>query len=371
MSGTTEGVAATRRTNPMYGDQKLKLGLFAYSVSGGMVMMDNSPLRIEWDEMVSITKKAEALDFELVVPVARWRGYGGDTNYNGENFETFTWAAGLSAATEKISVMATVHVPLIHPIAAAKMATTVDHISGGRFGMNIVMGWFAKEMAMFGVDQYEHDLRYAYGAEWLDVVNRLWSEENNFDFDGQFFHLKDLEARPTPIQDRPLILNAGTSPAAQEFSAEYVDFIFGVPPSLEAASQLVVDAKERAGAHGRKLDVLSCVMVICRDTKEEAEAIYEEILEKGDWKGAEEVMEALKIDSGSFGDTLRDFQARFVVGFGTQVVVGTPETVVEELAALSAAGIEGVLMGFVDYDEELDYFRDKIMPLLKDAGLRH
>jgi dimethylsulfone monooxygenase len=371
MSTSAGEAAAGQRISPMYGDQKLKLGLFGYSVSGGMVMMQDAPLRIEWDEMVSITKKAEALDFELVVPVARWRGYGGDTNYNGVNFEPFTWAAGLSAVTERISVMATVHVPLIHPVAAAKMATTVDHISGGRFGMNIVMGWFAKEMAMFGVEQYEHDKRYAYGAEWLEVVHRLWGEENNFDFDGEFFHLKDLEARPRPIQERPVVLNAGTSPAAKAFSSRFADFIFGVPPTLEAASQLVVDARESAAENGRELGVLTCVMLICRDTQAEADAVYEEILEKGDWTGAAEVMESLSINSESFGETLRDFQARFVVGFGTQVIVGTPESAVQEIKEISDAGIQGILMGFVDYDAELDYFRDRIMPLLKDAGLRH
>jgi alkanesulfonate monooxygenase SsuD/methylene tetrahydromethanopterin reductase-like flavin-dependent oxidoreductase (luciferase family) len=355
----------------MYGDQKLKLGLFGFSASGGMVMMRDSPLRIEWDEMISITKKAEALDFEAVIPVARWRGYGGDTNYNGIGYEPFTWAAGLSAITERISVFATVHVPLIHPIAAAKMATTVDHIAGGRFGMNVVMGWNEKEMEMFGVEQYEHDRRYEFGAEWLDVVNRLWSEENNFDFDGQFFHLKDLEARPTPIQGRPMILNAGTSPAAKAFASRYVDFIFGVPPTLEAASQLVVDAKAGAAEFDRELGVVSCAMVICRDTEAEAEAVYDEILEKGDWTGAESAMEMLGLHSESFGEALRDFQTRFVIGFGAQVVVGTPDTVVEELRSLSDAGISGVMLGFLDYDGELDYFAEKVMPLLKEAGLRH
>lgn len=371
MSKSTEEVEVRRGAVPMYSDQKIALGLFAYNASGGMVMMDDPPLRIEWDEMVSITKKAEALGFELVLPVARWRGFGGDTNFHGENYETFTWAAGLSAITRKISVLATVHVPLIHPIVAAKMASTIEHISGGRFGMNIVMGWFTKEMAMFGVEQYEHDRRYQYGAEWLDVVNKLWSEENNVDFDGEFFQLEGLEARPTPIQDRPVILNAGSSPAAQEFSSQHADFILGAPPSLAATRQLVIDAKEGAAARGRELDVLSCLMVICRDSKEEAEAVYGEILARGDWKGAEEVMETLSINSESFGDTLRDFQARFVVGFGTNVVVGTPEMVVEELQALSDAGVRGVMMGFVNYDEEIDFFGDKIMPLLREAGLRH
>ena len=72
--------------------------------------------------------------------MARWRGFGGATNFNGACYETFTWAAGVGGATEHATVFATSHVPTIHPIVAAKQATTIDHISNGRFALNLVMG---------------------------------------------------------------------------------------------------------------------------------------------------------------------------------------------------------------------------------------
>ena len=78
---------------------------------------------------------------------------GGSVNFNHRNFETFTWAAGLAASTDEIGVFATFHVPTVHPVRAAKEVVTIDHISGGRFGLNIVAGWNEREIAMFGKPQ--------------------------------------------------------------------------------------------------------------------------------------------------------------------------------------------------------------------------
>jgi alkanesulfonate monooxygenase SsuD/methylene tetrahydromethanopterin reductase-like flavin-dependent oxidoreductase (luciferase family) len=80
-------------------------------------------------------------------------------------------------------------VPTVHPVVAAKQCVTVDHISNGRFGLNLVMGWFTSEMEMFGAVQREHDERYAFGGEWIGVVKRRWTDEKAFDFDGKNFRI--------------------------------------------------------------------------------------------------------------------------------------------------------------------------------------
>src|ERR1700760_1450622 len=149
---------------------------------------------------VAVARRADQMGFEMLVPIARWRGFGGSTDFNGECFETYTWAAGLANETEQIQLFATSHVPTVHPIVAAKMATTVDHISGGRFGLNLVMGWFGPEMEMFGGKQREHDERYRFGDEWLRLVTQLWEREEPFDFDGDFFTIHGAQAHPKPLQ---------------------------------------------------------------------------------------------------------------------------------------------------------------------------
>ncbi len=150
---------------PLYNDQKLKLGLFGTNCSNGLTVSHAATTyRATWEHSLAIARRTDAMGFEMLVPIARWRGFGGTTDFNGTCFETYTWAAALAAATERIMVFSTSHVPTVHPIVAAKQCVTVDHISGGRFGLNLVMGWFTPEMEMFGAPQREHDERYATAA---------------------------------------------------------------------------------------------------------------------------------------------------------------------------------------------------------------
>ena len=157
---------------------KLKLGVFGLNVSHGCAMTDRpDTLKAEWQESVRVTQLAEQAGIEAVIPVARWKGMGGKVNFNHRNFETFTWAAGLAAKTEEIGVFATFHVPTVHPVRAAKEVATIDHISGGRFGLNIVAGWNEREIAMFGVPQKEHDVRYDVADDWISLCKELWTVE--------------------------------------------------------------------------------------------------------------------------------------------------------------------------------------------------
>ncbi len=148
------------RENPVFNDQKLKLGVFSSNCSGGVIMShEPTGFRVTWDQQLEIARTADRLGMEAMVPVGRWAGFGGETNFNGVCFKTYTWAAGLAQATENVGILTTTHLPTVHPIVGAKMATTIDHISNGRFGMNLVMGWFTPEMERFGRKQLEHDER--------------------------------------------------------------------------------------------------------------------------------------------------------------------------------------------------------------------
>ena len=106
---------------------KLKLGVFASNLSSGM-----HPTRLPgrwratWDENLRLARMADERGLEFIIPLARWRGQGGETNYQDWGFETLTWASALLASTKRIFVFGTVHVPLFHPVVAAKMMITAD-----------------------------------------------------------------------------------------------------------------------------------------------------------------------------------------------------------------------------------------------------
>ena len=228
MSASGTNVQIGRPHNPLFNDNKLKLGLFGVNVSNGCAITTIEPRhKVTWPGSLAIAKAADRYGYEALVPVARWCGFGGESNFNGTCFETYTWAAGLGQATENICILTTSHVPTIHPIVAAKQAATVDHITNGRFALNIVCGWFSPELEMFGVPQLEHDTRYDYAAEWIEIIKLLWSREKEFDYEGKFLHINKGFAMPKPLQQPfPALMNAGGSGKGRHFAAKYCDMAF-------------------------------------------------------------------------------------------------------------------------------------------------
>ena len=140
------------------------------------------------------------MEFEALVPVARWHGFGGKTNPQGPGFEAYTWAAGIAASTSKLGVVSTSHITINHPIVAAKQSAVIDHISDGRFILNIVTGWNQPEIEMFGKPMLGHEERYACAEEWLGIVKRLWTEDESFDHEGRFYKITKGYLQPKPIQ---------------------------------------------------------------------------------------------------------------------------------------------------------------------------
>src|SRR6266481_758149 len=182
--------AAMRDRIAMYNDNTLKIGIFGANCSSGR-SATKVPERwsASWPDCLALARLADEAGLDFMLPIARWKGYGGATEFHGHSLETMTWAAGLLAATERITVFGTVHAPLFNPVIAAKEFVTADHIGEGRFGLNLVAGWNEGEFEMFGVRQRDHAARYAFAQEWLDAVKRAWAEPGAFDVAGQFLTL--------------------------------------------------------------------------------------------------------------------------------------------------------------------------------------
>jgi len=198
----------------MHNGNRLKLGLFGPNCSSGRaVTLVPERWSGSWPDCLRLAEMADAAGIDFMLPIGRWKGYGGATDYQGSSLETVTWATGLLARTRRMTVFGTVHAPLFHPVIAAKEFVTADHIGEGRFGLNLVVGWNEGEFEMFGVAQRDHESRYDYAQEWLDAIKQMWSRPDEFDFDGKFLKLKGVRAKPKPFrQTRPLIMNAGASP---------------------------------------------------------------------------------------------------------------------------------------------------------------
>jgi len=366
-------------TNGLFNDNKLKLGTFCTNVSGGGAISSiDGTFGATWPEVVRISKVADDCGFEALVPVARWRGFGGKTNFNGTNFETYTWAAGVGALTQNATVFSTSHVPTVHPIVAAKQATTIDHITGGRFALNVVCGWFEPELRMFGSPMMEHDTAYAYAAEWVDIVKMLWTRDDEFDYEGKFFKIDKGFHQPKPLQKPfPALMNAGFSPIGREFALKYSDVTFtnfrGADHSV--IRQQIADLKARARKeYKRELGVWINVTCIMGDTEKDAQdLLHETVDEKGDWDAIENMFIIngmyTRVDRRQTNDIMA-LKRRYMAGWGGELAVGTPEMIADELKKISDLGVDGIVMTYPRFEDGIRRFQAEVLPLLIQDGLR-
>jgi FMNH2-dependent dimethyl sulfone monooxygenase len=364
-------------SNALYGANRFKLGLFGLNVDSACAITTiDGVFRPTWANVKTLTGLADAAGFEALVPVARWRGFGGKTNFNGACFETFTWAAGVGGATERAAVFATSHVPTIHPIVAAKQATTIDHISGGRFALNIVCGWFEPELEMFGAAIMEHDERYAYATEWLDVLKRLWTAEEEFDYDGRYFHIRRGFHQPKPIQRPfPPIMNAGGSGVGRHFATRHCDMIFiHIKGQDMAAAKKDIDEVRMLARkeYGRDIQVWANCYCVIGDTDDDALKFRDwYVREKGDWEAVANLVRSLGLQSGVLPkEQLEAAKYHFIAGWGGYPLVGSPIRVADEIGKLAQAGLDGALISWPRYEEGLKRFIAEVMPLTEQAGLR-
>lgn len=351
---------------------RFKLAVFGLNVSNGCsVTSAEGAFTGQWDEARRLAATADRIGIEALVSVARWRGFGGAVNFNDTSLDTIAWAAGLAAVTEQIQIFSTVHVPTIHPVRMAKMAATIDHISHGRFGLNIVAGWNASEIAMFGTPQKEHDERYAVAAEWIEVIRQLWSEDR-FDHAGTYFTVQGGHSEPKPLRKpAPTVMCAGASRAGSDFAAQHADAQFINIQGLDGLAERVAALKAHARKnYGREVKIFTTTFVMCRDTEQEARDYYDYVVhEKGDWEGARNLIEGLLPNvEGARGDDA--MAASLIAGYAGHGLIGTPDQVVAGMAALADAGLDGVTLSWVDYAHGLEQLEREIMPCMAAAGLR-
>jgi FMNH2-dependent dimethyl sulfone monooxygenase len=362
-------------TNPLFNANRVKLGLFGLNCDYGCTSTTaEGRWELSWPATRAVAALADQAGIETLVPIARWRGFGGAINFNGASYETYTWAAGLGASTERTAVFSTSHVPTVHPIMAAKQATTIDHISGGRFALNVVCGWFQPELEMFGATPLAHDTAYEYAAEWLAVLRKLWATEGEFDHEGRFFKITKGFHEPKPLQQPfPPVMIAGASAVGRRFAAQLPEMAFmnarqGARENYQAdVTNLRRLAREE---FGRALQVWGHAYVVCRPTEREArEYLDYYVREKGDWVAIDNLTRGMGLHHLP-PERFASMQFDFVAGWGGYPLVGTPEQIVDELIALERVGFDGWMLSWVDYQAELRQWIDEIMPLMEQAGLR-
>lgn len=356
--------------------QPLMLGLFLNMQD---IRITNFPTSNTWtfDYNLALVQQAEALGFDLAFSRTQWLPKGG---YDGDaSLDSFIALGAMAAATKSILLISTIHVlygPL-HPLHLAKYGATLDHIAKGRWGINIVTGHRPVEHEMFGRPQIEHDQRYELAGELFEVLDTLWHSQENISYEGRHgWKIKDGYITPKPLYGRPVLVTATGSEAGIDFAARHSDLVFvtnssgaGITEVLEDLPAHVAQVKARAAEQGREVKVIINPIVVSRDTEAETRAYLEGITGN---KIASAFGSHRAYASDAHAWRGRNEGTRNTgLGLGGNIeIVGTPDQVVEQLAALKAAGIDGVQLNFHDFAVDLTHFGEQILPRLKAAGLR-
>ncbi|MFT4149457.1 MAG: LLM class flavin-dependent oxidoreductase [Paracoccaceae bacterium] len=360
--------------HPMLSGDRFRLGTFSTNCSSGM-----TPTTIadrwdaSWDSNLTLAKMLDEAGIDFMLPIARWIGYGGETDFHGHVLETMTWAAGLLASTKNIAVFATIHTAANHPVVVAKQIATIDHISHGRAGLNIVAGWNKPEYEALGLTlPDDHETRYAYAQEWFDLVKKIWSADEHFDWNGKYFKARHLKGEPKPLRGSVPILNAAGSPQGREFATDNADFLFTPAIDLSRSKGEIADLKTQAKAKGRKVNVLTFSHVICRPTESEAKEFADyTAVQHSDSAAVDNLVNLQFAHAQSFPhDLLAQIKHLFALGHGGYPLIGTPDQVAEGIIRLHETGFAGTTLSFVDYVKEFPYFRDEVLPRLEKAGIR-
>ncbi|MFF5157386.1 LLM class flavin-dependent oxidoreductase [Streptomyces sp. NPDC000348] len=296
---------------------------FAYwvpNVSGGLVT-STIEQRTDWgyDYNRELAVLGENNGFDYALGQVRYMAsYGAEYQHESTGF-----SLALLLATQRLKVIAAVHPGLCHPGVLAEFGATADHLSNGRFAVNVVSGWFKSEFTALGEPWLEHDERYRRSEEFIRALRRIWTEDHA-ELAGDFYRLRGFSLKPkplsTPERPHPEIFQGGNSTAARDTLRE-----------------IVAKADTRA-VHGFR----DAVQQAGRSTADG----------KGMWQDS------------TFEDLVQ-----YNDGFRTGLI-GTPEQIAERIVAYKRLGVDLFLLGFLHYLEEVEHFGRRVLPLVREPEAR-
>ncbi|MCJ2014737.1 pyrimidine utilization protein A [Methylobacterium sp. J-076] len=350
----------------------MNVGVFIPIGNNGWLLSENAPqYRPTFDLNKEITLKAEGYGLDFALSMIKLRGFGGKTEFWDHNLESFTLMAGLAAVTSRIKLYATAPTLCLPPAITARMAATIDSISHGRFGLNLITGWQRPEYSQMGLwpgDEY-FARRYEYLSEYAQILRELW-ETGRSDLKGDFFQMDDCRLSPQP-QAPMKIICAGQSAAGMDFTATYADynFCFGKGVNTPTAFAPTVARLEEAKAKtGREVSSYVLFMVIADETDAAAQAKWAHYKAGADteaiaWLG---IQGAADTKSGSDTNIRQMADPTSAVNINMGTLVGSFGTVARLLdEVMTVPGTGGVLLVFDDFLKGLDDFGTRIQPLME------
>lgn len=350
----------------------MEIGVFLPIAKGGFIISRNVPETWPtWELNRDVTLKCENLGFDFALSMVKFRGFGGEVEYWDYALDSFTLTASLAPVTSKIKLIPSVTNLSLHPAVAARMAATIEAVCPGRFGLNIVSGWYKDEFDQMGLwpgDEF-FNTRYDYATEYVTVLKELW-ETGKSNFKGQFFTMNDAEIKPKPTTPIPLVC-AGQSDRGIRFTAEMGDrnFVIAGGNSHDIESDITafksITSRLQANAEELKRDVgtIALFNVFAADTDEAAMKRFEHIVDGADEVAIANLVGQAELDKS---DGMSESLKRKSMFMGLPTLVGSYDTVANYLDRIyDEAGVNACMFAFPDFYHDVDTFGEHILPKLE------
>ena len=342
------------------------IGVFLPIANGGWIMSSNAP---RLDGSYAYNREtavlADELGLDFVLSMAKWRGYGGETGHWDVSLDAQILIAALAEATKRVKLWTTVHTLLQNPAVTAKMMATLDQVSGGRAGLNVVTGSYKAEFDQMGAwpEGVDHDQRYDLASEWITAVKRLWREPS-VSLDGTYVRLDDCQSWPKP-ETRPFLVCAGTSGRGMQFTLEEMDAIFLTGRDNEDLGRVSREAKARSRAFGRSIKTYTMMTLVFGETDAAAQQSAEHFragLDEGALRGMMRAYGFLDAEIGKENAFVASARSSFM----TPRLIGSPETIAEQaIRLMEEAELDGLMLIFPDYIEGLQILADRVLPQMR------
>ncbi len=352
----------------------MQIGVFIPIGNNGWLISDTAPQYMPtFDLNKEIVQKAERYHFDFALSMIKLRGFGGKTEFWEHNLESFTLMAGLAAVTSRIKLFATAATLTIPPAIAARMASTIDSISHGRFGLNLITGWQKPEYSQMGLwpgDEY-FSRRYEYLSEYVQILRELW-DTGVSNRKSEFFQMDDCRVSPRPEGEMKIIC-AGQSEAGMAFSAKYADYNFclgkgvNTPKGFAPTAAKLLEANAKTG---RNVTSFALFMIIADETDEAATRKWELYKAGADADALAWLTKQSGVDKSADTNVRQLADPTSAVNLNMGTLVGSYASVARMLDEIDTIpGAEGVLLTFDDFIGGVEAFGTRIQPLM--ASRRH
>ena len=351
----------------MKSKNKFKIGLFGINSSSGLSLTKHkNRWKADWKEIKELVTFCDKSNFDFILPLSKWQGWGGDTNPNCLSYETLNFASILLGITKKIYFYSTTHIPFIHPVYAARSLSTISSYYKGRIGLNVVCGWNNNEYKMFFNDSEPlNENRYEYGEEWIKIFKSLINtKKKDVNFKGKFFNIKSANCEPKSFeQPHPDIVSAAYSEQGRNFAIKNCSTIFTMFESVDRTRKINIDLINKAKKKGNNIKIFTPIHIIARNTTSEADDFHYDYSQ-------------IKIDNIATKNFINNVAAAgkkslfkimmnkkntIASSCGSKIIKGNYKDVTEQLREIKNVNFSGAAFSFVNYLDEIKSFKKNVI----------